>query len=106
MIGAHFYRKWVPGMNSGNTPPKPIESSCVLYNNDPSQQTVNVRANCDKISCDDEASTILGEYPNNTAIRVNREIKVKARKNFYWMQIVIVGSGEVAWVASSKIRCN
>lgn len=75
MVGSHLYRNGVPKTNPSNTPPKPTESTCVLYNDDPSQQTVNVRANCDKKSCDLDASTILGEYPNNTAVRINLKSK-------------------------------
>jgi serine/threonine-protein kinase len=97
----HLYQKSVAGAN-----PQPVQSSCVLFNDDSSQQTVNVRSNCDTKSCDLDPSTILKEYPNSTPIRVNREITVKSRKGFDWTQIVIIGSGEVVWVASSKIRCN
>lgn len=83
----------------------PIKSSCYLFNDDPTQKTVNVRSKCDKKSCDTDASTILGEYPNYTAVRVNREVTVKSIKGFNWMQIVIVDTNETAWVAASKIRC-
>ena len=99
----HLLRKSVAAAN-----PQPVQSSCVLFNDDSSQQTVNVRTNCDKDKkpCDLDPSTILKEYPNNTPIRVNREITVKSRKGFDWTQIVIIGSGEVVWVASSKIKCD
>jgi len=103
---AYLYRNGVANMNGTNGSGKATESSCVLYNDDPSLQTVYIRADCDRRSCDQEESTIVGEYSNNTLIRVNREIRVKARKNFYWVQIVLVGTGQTAWVASSKIRCH
>jgi serine/threonine protein kinase len=106
MVSVFLYRNRPTEVNAGNDMPQPTESSCVLYNDDPAQQTVNVRSDCDKRSCDLDASTILREYPNNTLIRVNREIQVKARKDFYWTQIVIIKTGEAVWVASSKIRCN
>jgi hypothetical protein len=106
LLGAiHLYRKGVLGATNSNSP-QPHASSCVLFNDDLSQQTVNIRADCDRKSCDLDESTILKEYPNNTLIRVNREITVKSRRNFNWTQIVIIESGEVAWVASSKYRCN
>ncbi|MBV9926951.1 MAG: serine/threonine protein kinase [Acidobacteria bacterium] len=85
---------------------RPLRASCVLYNDDAGQPTVNVRADCDKKSCDGDSSTIIKEYPNNTEVRVNRDVKVKSKKDYYWMQLVIVGSGETAWVSSAKIRCN
>jgi serine/threonine protein kinase len=105
IVSVQIYRR-SSGVNAANDVAQPSRSSCVLYNDDPTQQAVNVRANCDKKSCDQDPSTILKEYPNNTMVRVNREVKVKARKDFYWTQIVIVESGEIAWAASSKIRCN
>jgi serine/threonine-protein kinase len=93
-------------VSSGGVGSSPSVASCFLNNDDSSQATVNIRANCDTKSCDTDSSTILKEYPNNTAIRVNREVKVKAAKGFYWTQIVIVETGETAWVASTKIRCQ
>ena len=84
----------------------PSTPGCSLYNDDPSQTTVNIRTDCDTRSCDLDASTLVKEYPNNTLVRVNREVTVKSRKNFYWTKIVIVENGETWWVASSKIRCQ
>jgi serine/threonine protein kinase, bacterial len=84
----------------------PVRTSCVLYNDDPSQPTVNVRADCDKKSCDSDTSTIIREYPNNTEVRVNREVRVKSKKDFYWMQLVVVETGATAWASSVKIKCQ
>lgn len=106
MVTAYVYRNGVANMNTNNGSGKPAESSCVLYNDDPSHQTVYVRADCDRKSCDQDESTIIGEYPNNTPIRVNREITVKARKNFSWVKIVLMESGQTGWIASSKYRCH
>jgi serine/threonine protein kinase len=100
--------RWVKaamGMNADEMT-RSLRTSCVLNNDDPSQPTVNVRADCDKKFCDGDSSTIIKEYPNNTEVRINRDVKVKSKKDYYWVQLVIVGSGETAWASSAKIRCN
>lgn len=101
-VGLQTWRNSVTTPGGGS----PVTSGCFLYNDDPGQQTVNIRTDCDSRSCDTDPSTIVKEYPNNTLVRVNREVKVRARKGFYWTKIVIVESGEAWWVASSKIRCQ
>lgn len=66
---------------------------------------VRVRVNCDTQDCDTDASTIAGEYPDNTPIRVVKGTSVRGAR-FMWVKVVITGSGRVVWVASSKIKCN
>ena len=104
LVGALFTFKGVFGYPG---PKPPIKSSCYLYNDDSTQKTVNVRSGCDTKDCDDDPSTIVGEYENETLVRVNREVTVKSRKKgFDWVQIVLVETGQTAWVASSKFRCQ
>lgn len=108
-IGALVYFRSLntfPSVSNSNVAP-PKQSGCFLFNDDPTQATVNVRTNCDTKSCDTDPSTIIQEYPNNTEVRINREVTIKAKgKDFSWTQIVIVQNGQTAWAASSKFRCQ
>lgn len=82
-----------------------LESNCVLYNDKADKSVVRVRMNCDTQDCDNDASTIAGEYPDRTPIRVIKGTSVRGAQ-FTWVKVVITGSGRMVWVASSKIKCN
>lgn len=82
--------------------PEP-ERTCVLYND--KSDMVRVRENCDTQDCDTDASTIAGEYPVDTPIRVITGSSVRGAQ-FTWVKVVIISSGRAVWVASSKTKCN
>lgn len=84
--------------------PEPVRN-CVLYNDKSDKSMVRVRANCDTQDCDTDASTIVGEYPDNTPIRIIQGSQVRGQ-NFTWIKVVIISSGRVVWVASSKTKCS
>lgn len=93
-----------PTPDENPTPAPPVTAGgCVLRNDSAGQPDVNVRANCDVKSCDDDDSTIIGAMSNGTSIRVGGK-KVKGRA-FMWQQIIL-RDGRTAWVASSKIKCD
>jgi len=66
---------------------------------------VRVRAGCDTRDCDNDSSTISGEYPDDTAVRVVKGANVRGAR-FTWVKVIIVDSGEAVWVASTKIKCK
>lgn len=80
------------------------EPDCVLYNDKSDKSVIRVRENCDTQNCESDASTIAGEYPDNTAIRVIKGSNVQTAR-FTWVKVIIAGSGRTVWVASSKIKC-
>ncbi|HEY0321583.1 MAG TPA: hypothetical protein VGC66_11540 [Pyrinomonadaceae bacterium] len=84
--------------------PKP-EPDCVLYNYTSGTSAVRVRMNCDTQDCDTDASTIVGEYPNNTPVHVIKGTSVRGVQ-FTWVRVVITSSGQTVWVAESKIKCG
>lgn len=86
-----------------STPEPP--SDCVLYNDKSDKSVVRVRMNCDTQDCDNDSSTIAGEYPDNTPVRVIKGSSVRGAQ-FTWLKVVITGSGKMVWVASSKIKCG
>ena len=81
------------------------EQQCVLYNDKSEKTVVNVRVDCDTRNCEMDASTIAGEYPDNTPIRVVRGSNVQTAR-YTWVKVVIAGTGRTVWVASSKIKCS
>jgi hypothetical protein len=81
------------------------ELQCVLYNNKSDKNVVNVRDNCDTRNCEMDASTVAGEYPDNTPISVIRGSDVQTTR-FTWVKVIITSSGRTVWVASSKIKCT
>lgn len=80
------------------------EPECVLYNDKSDKTVVNVRENCDTRNCESDASTIAGEYPDNTQVRVFNGSNVQGSR-FTWVKIAITSSGRIVWVASSKLKC-
>jgi serine/threonine protein kinase len=89
--------------SSSGSPPT---LNCRLYNDDLSQNNVNVRANCDTKSCDNDLSTLAGAYPNNTLVKINKNVRPINSGRYTWIQIVILETGRTVWVASSKVQCN
>jgi hypothetical protein len=81
------------------------EQNCILYNDRADKSMVRVRSNCDTRDCDNDASTIAGEYPDSTPVRVIKGSAVRG-VNFTWVKVVIVSSGQSVWVATSKIKCG
>lgn len=69
------------------------------------KSVVRVRADCDTRDCDNDSSTIAGEYPDNTPVSVVRGSNVRGAR-FTWVEVVIKSSGQAVWVASTKIKCN
>ena len=90
------------------TPPQNQErtsySVCYLHNDNPNYEVVNIRANCDVRACGYDDSTIIGEYPNNTPVRVSNASGRKSGR-FTWIQVVLIHNGQVVWIASTKVRC-
>jgi hypothetical protein len=82
--------------------PKP---DCVLYNDMADRSGVRVRVDCDTRDCDNDSSTISGEYPDNTPVRVVKGANVRGTR-FTWAKVIVIDSGETVWVASTKIKCN
>ena len=91
---------------SQGTSDQQMNSGCTLYNDNPYQVTVNVRSNCDTKPCGYDESTVIGEYPNNTPVRVNRSVAGRTSGRFTWIQVVLAKTGQTVWVASSKVRCQ
>lgn len=79
------------------------EPNCVLYND--VADAVRVRTNCDTQDCDNDKSTIAGEYPDNTPVSLIKGGSVRGER-FTWVKVVIKESGQMVWVASSKIKCK
>lgn len=69
------------------------------------RSAVRVRADCDMQDCDNDSSTIVGEYPDNTPVRVVKGAKIQGAR-FTWVKVIIIDSGQAVWVASTKIKCN
>ena len=90
------------------TPPKDqlIKSypDCYLHNDNPNYSVVNIRANCDVKACGYDDSTIIGEYPNNTRVKVS-DASGRTSGRFTWIQVVLIHNGQAVWVASTKVRC-
>ena len=81
------------------------DQQCVLYNDKSDKSVIRVRVNCDTQNCDTDVSTIAGEYPDNTPIRVVNGVRVQGSR-FTWIKVVLVSSGQAVWVASTKIKCS
>ena len=64
-----------------------------------------MRKNCDTRDCESDADTKLGDYPNNTAVRVIKGSGIRGER-FVWVKVVIKDSGQTVWVASAKVKCN
>jgi hypothetical protein len=77
----------------------------VLYNDKSDKNVVNVRENCDTLDCETNASTLAGEYPDNTPVRVFSGSNVQGSR-FTWVKVAITGTGRIVWVASSKLKCG
>lgn len=93
-----------PPVSNTEPPPTVREQECVLYNDRRDKSVIRVRMNCDTENCDDDASTIVGEYPDNTPIRVVKGVSVQGSR-FTWIKIILTSSGQTGWVASAKIKC-
>ena len=93
---------------TSRTPRKdqPIKSypDCYLHNDNPNYSVVNIRENCDVKACGYDDSTIIGEYPNNTPVRVSDGSGRKSGR-FTWIQVILIPNGQAVWVASTKVRC-
>lgn len=81
------------------------EPTCVLYNDKSDKTVINVREDCDTKNCEADASTIAGEYPDNTPVHVFKGNDVRGVR-FTWVKVEIVGSGRIVWVASTKVKCG
>lgn len=81
------------------------DQQCVLYNDKSDKSVIRVRVNCDTQNCDSDVSTIAGEYPDNTPIRIVNGVRVQGSR-FTWIKVVLVSSGQAVWVASTKIKCT
>lgn len=81
---------------------------CVLFNNDPKENSVMTRINCDGYSCDDDPGTAIGSKPNGTEVeRLNTPAIRSKYKKFNWVQVVIKNEYRpVVWVADTKISCK
>ncbi len=80
-------------------------TACVLYNDKNDKSVIRVRMDCDTRNCETDASTIAGEYPDNTPVQVVRGSSVQGTR-FTWIKVIILSSGQNVWVASSKIKCT
>lgn len=87
------------------TPTPEQKAECVLVNDKSDKSVVRVRADCDKRDCDNDASTIAGEYPDNTPVRVYKGISTQGAR-FTWVKVSIISSGRTVWVASTKVKCR
>lgn len=81
---------------------------CVLYNDEPKENSVITRSNCDRASCDDDSNTIIGAQANGTEIERLKTTAIKSRyKKFNWVQVVIQNQYKpTVWVADTKIKCT
>ena len=93
-----------PSQSVVQSTPEP-KAGCVLYNDVADRSAVRVRADCDTQDCDNDSSTIVGEYPDDTAVRVVKGANVQGAR-FTWVKVIIIDSGEAYWVASTKIKCD
>lgn len=83
--------------------PEDAKSYCYLYN---SSGFVNVRSDCDTLSCDDDQSTLIAQYPNGTKVIGVEGGSVVSSKGYTWIQVVPEETDTIVWVASSKVRCK
>jgi hypothetical protein len=93
-----------PSQSVVQSTPEP-KTECVLYNDVADRSAVRVRTGCDTQDCDNDSSTVAGEYPNDTAVRVVKGAKIQGAR-FTWVKVIIIDSGESVWVASTKIKCG
>jgi hypothetical protein len=77
-----------------------------LYNDDKTQNEVNVRANCDTKNCETNPSTLIGKYPNNTQVKINGNVRPVKTGSYTWIQVTILNTGQTVWVADNKVRPN
>lgn len=82
--------------------------SCVLYNNRSDENKVIIRSDCDIYDCDTDASTIIESLPDNTSINVMKGVSQipSGIKPYSWTKVEIVDTGQIVWVADSKIKCE
>jgi hypothetical protein len=86
--------------------PQPLPSEqCFLYNNNPQENKIRVRFDCNRRSCDDDETTIIGMYDNGTQIQ-RKETPPVHGKGFNWIQIIISSGGQTVWVSENKISCK
>jgi hypothetical protein len=81
---------------------------CVLFNNDPKENSVMTRINCDGYSCDDDPGTAIGSKPNGTEVeRMNTPAIRSKYEKFNWVQVIVKNEYRpVVWVADIKISCK
>jgi hypothetical protein len=101
---------FVQGVWSRNpsSPFSPLTQRCVLFNNDPKENSVMTRINCDRYFCDDDPVTAIGSKPNGTKVeRLNTPAIRSKYKKFNWVQVVITDEHRpVVWVSDTKISCK
>ncbi|HKS29975.1 MAG TPA: hypothetical protein VJS44_19290 [Pyrinomonadaceae bacterium] len=93
-----------PSRSVVQSTPEP-KTGCVLHNDVADRSGVRVRVDCDTRDCDNDSSTISGEYPDDTPVRVVKGANVRGAR-FTWVKVVVIDSGETVWVASTKIKCS
>ena len=80
---------------------------CVLFNNVPNEKSVRARRDCDgKKPCEDDPATTLGSYPNDTKVRKIKETPVAKGDKFNWVQVEVIDTGLIIWVAHNKLKCK
>ena len=87
------------------TAPAMPSEECILYNDSPTEKSVNVRTGCDRKSCDDDPTLIIGAYDNNTKVQRKDTPAVRGKK-FNWIQVIILSGGQTVWVADNKVSCK
>lgn len=98
-----------------NTPPfsnsayTSHSSNCRLYNDKSDETRVYIRSDCDiYFDCDTNPDRRIESLPDNTSIRIIKGVSPIPSKvrPYSWIKVEIVNTGQIAWVANSKVKCN
>jgi hypothetical protein len=83
-------------------------SNCRLYNDRSNENKVFIRSECDVYDCDTDASRIIASLPDNTAVNIVKGVPlVKSNVTSYsWIKVEIIDTGQMVWVADTKIKCD
>lgn len=87
--------------------PSPVEQ-CVLYNDAPGENFVRARRDCDvkKVSCQNDETTSLLSFPNNTEVRKVKDSPVIKEDRYRWVRVEHIEKGGTFWVADTKLKCK
>jgi hypothetical protein len=98
----------VSNVNTSTYSPSYSSSGCRLYNDKSNENKVFIRSECDVYDCDTDESRVIESLPDNTRINIIKGVsRVKSKvKPYSWIKVEIIDTGQIVWVADSKIKCD